>query len=154
MKNVAQEVEALRGMDVPALVEKYREVWGTDPHVKGREYLWKRIAWKVQEQRLGGLSGAAKKTLEGLIAEIKLPGTENRRTVRGDLRKPPQANQPGVGTVITKTWHGRTISLKVVEAGYELEGVVHKSLSAAAQALTGCHWNGRLFWGLAGRRKA
>jgi hypothetical protein len=154
-KTVAQEVEALRGMDVPALIEKYREVWGKEPHVKRKEFLWKRIAWKLQEQRLGGLSGAASKRLEELIGEIRLPGIEDRRTVRGNLRKAPRADQPGVGTVITRTWHGRTVTLKAVEGGFELDGgTVYKSLSAAANGLTGSKWNGPLFWGLTPRRKA
>jgi len=153
---LAQDIAELRKLGVPALVARYQGVYGKPPRVKNREWLWKRIAWKLQEQRLGGLSGVAKARLEELIAEIKLPPTESRRSVAGKLAPPRGANAETlkVGTVLTREWHGRQVCLKVVDGGFELDGVVHKSLSAAAKALTGAHWNGRLFWGLVERKKA
>jgi hypothetical protein len=153
-KSMAAEVEALRQLDVPALIEKYRDLWGKEPRLKNREALFKRCAWKLQENRMGGLSAKAKEMLEGLIAEIHLPDSENRRTVGGNVRKAAETGHAGVGTVITRQWHDRTVTLNVLENGYELDGVVYKSLSAAANALTGSKWNGRLFWGLTTRRKA
>ena len=51
-----------------------------------------------------------------------------------------------VGTVIERQWRDRTLVLRVTDAGFELAGVVHGSLSAAAFAATGTKWNGRLFW--------
>jgi hypothetical protein len=36
----------------------------------------------------------------------------------------------------------------VLPNGFEHEGVVYRSLSAAAHAITGSHWNGFLFFGL------
>jgi hypothetical protein len=68
-----EEIEALRRAPVPELVARYQEVWGKPPRVKHREWLWKKIAWKIQEQRFGGLSGVAKRRLEELIAESDLP---------------------------------------------------------------------------------
>jgi len=44
--------------------------------------------------------------------------------------------------------------VKVLDGGFEYGGVVYKSLSAVAKAVTGAHWNGRLFFGLIRRRKA
>jgi hypothetical protein len=41
----------------------------------------------------------------------------------------------------------------VVEDGFEYDGKVHKSLSAVAKAITGAHWNGRLFFGLTARQR-
>jgi len=151
---IVKEIEALRRLDVPALIERYGEVWGKEPRIRNREGLWKRIAWKIQEQRLGGLSAMASKRLEELIADIRLPLGEDRRTVRGALRKAPRIGQPGVGAVLTRTWNGQTIEVKVIDGGFEYEGVVYRSLSAVAKAITGAHWNGKLFFGIVGRRKA
>ena len=50
--------------------------------------------------------------------------------------------------MIARQWRGRVLRLTVLDDGFELDGVVHKSLSAAAQAVTGAKWNGPLFWGL------
>ena len=149
-----QEIEALRRLDVPDLIAKYEELWGKPPRLKNREALFKRCAWKLQEIRLGGLSATASKRLEELIADIRLPLGEDRRTVRGALRKAPRIGQPGVGAVLTRTWNGQTIEVKVIDGGFEYEGVVYRSLSAVAKAITGAHWNGKLFFGIVGRRKA
>jgi hypothetical protein len=152
--DIKTEIAALRAMKVPALVDRYLAVFGKPPRIKHCEWLWKRIAWKIQEQRFGGLSDVAKRRLEELIAEIKLPSEEKTRTVTGKLKSPGKPNEPSIGTTLVKQWRGREIRLQVVDGGYELEGVVHRTLSAAAQAITGQHWNGKLFFGLAKRKAA
>jgi hypothetical protein len=43
--------------------------------------------------------------------------------------------------------------VRVLENGFEWNGVVYRSLSAVAKAVTGTHWNGKLFFGLAKRKK-
>ena len=51
-----------------------REIFGKRPAgLKHREWLWRRIAWKIQEQRFGGLSTVAKRRLDELIADLDLP---------------------------------------------------------------------------------
>lgn len=149
MNSIGEEIDALRAMAVPELVARYREVFGRDPRVKHREWLWKRISWKVQERRFGGLSEKAKERLEELIAEIKLPFTEDTRTVSGPLKGRSKPGAPAVGTTLVREWRGRRIEVRVVDGGFEWDGVLFRSLSAVAEAVTGAHWNGRLFFGLA-----
>ena len=153
MKSISQQIEELRQMSVPELVDRYQELWGKNPHCKNREWLWKRCGWRLQEQRLGGLSNAAKHRLEELISEIDIPLGEKQRSISGILKRSRKPNEPAVGTVLVRQWRGEEYHLKVVEGGYELDGVVHRSLSAAARALTCSRWNGRLFWGLDERKK-
>ena len=43
--------------------------------------------------------------------------------------------------------------LGVLPAGFEYDGAVYRSLSAVAKAVTGSHWNGLLFFGLAQSKK-
>jgi hypothetical protein len=150
---MATEIAGLRTKTLPELVRQYQEVFGKEPRVRQREYLWKRIAWKLQEQRFGGLSNAAKKRLDELIAEIRLPPLDDQRTVTGRLKAPPPPREPGVGSVVTRQYKGREIAAKRLTNGYEYEGVSYKSLTAVAFAVTGQHWNGRLFFGLSKPRK-
>ena len=140
-------------MAVPELVERYEELFGKPPRCRNREHLWKRCAWKLQEQRFGGLSTVAKRRLEELIGEIDLPLSDRQRTVSGHLNGHVRPADHKVGTLFTRKWRGREIRTVAVEGGYEYDGVVYKSLSAVAKAVTGSHWNGKLFFGLTKRKK-
>ena len=48
----------------------------------------------------------------------------------GDDRLPPP------GTVITRPYRGETVEVTVLENGFEYEGEVYRSLSAAAKTIT------------------
>ena len=150
-KTVAQEIAELRGLPVPELVVRYEAVYGKPPRVKHREWLWRRVAWKIQEQRFGGLSGAAKKKLDELIAELDVPlVTEQRESTKPEHRV---NGEPQVGTTLVRVWRDREILATRTEEGWECDGVVYRSLTAAAQAITGSHWNGKLFFGLTKRKE-
>jgi hypothetical protein len=151
MTDVAKEIEHMQEMTTPELVARYEVLWGKTPRVRNPVWLRKRCAWKLQEIKFGGLSTAAKKVLEELIAEIDFPLGDEERTVTGKLAKRRRPGDPAVGTTLTREWKGRELRLRVLEDGYELDGVVHASLSAAARAATGSKWNGPLFWNLTKR---
>jgi hypothetical protein len=151
MKSIAEEVAALRALPVSELIARYELAFGQPPRVRHREYLWKRVGWKIQEQRFGGLSTAAKDRLEGLIAQIDIPIDEHMRTATGRLLARPTAT---TGATLVKNWRGTEYRATPVQGGYEVNGVLHRSLSAAAQAITGTKWNGRLFFGLTKTRRA
>ena len=150
---IAKEIAELRAMPVPELVERYRELFGKPPRVKHREWLWRRIAWKVQERRFGGLSDLARRRLDELIAELDLPLVDER-TVRAKVNGRERPGEPPVGTTLVRRWRGIEVRTTRVEGGWECDGVVHRSLSAAAKAVTGTHWNGRLFFGVTKRKGA
>ena len=57
-------------------------------------------------------------------------------------------------TAISESVAGAAFTATTVEGGWECEGVVYRSLSAVAAAITGSHWNGRLFFGLTKRKAA
>ncbi len=147
-KSIAEEIAELRGLPVSELVVRYEAVYGKPPRVKHRDWLWRRIAWKIQEQRFGGLSEVAKRRVDELIAELDLP-LGRAHTVREKIGR---RGDPPLGTTLLRTWKGREIHAKRTEEGWEYNGVVHRSLSAVARAISQSHWNGRLFWGLTKRR--
>lgn len=57
-------------------------------------------------------------------------------TARSDQRLPPP------GTVLTRLYKGETLQMRVLDAGFEFEGRVYRSLSAVARAIIGSHCNG------------
>lgn len=153
MNDLKAEIEGLRTMPRAKLIDQYKIHYGKLPRIKHREYLWKRVAWKIQERRFGGLSNVAKAKLEDLIAEIELPPAEDVRKVSGKLRGPHQSGLPSVGTILTREWHGQTIRVEVLEKGFAWNGETYRSLTAVAKAITGTQWNGRLFFGLTKRKR-
>jgi hypothetical protein len=146
MKTIAEEIAELRAMPVAELVERYEALHGKAPRVRNRDHLWRRCAWKLQEQRFGGLSTVAKRRLDELIAELDLP-LGRTETVRREVGR----SDPVAGTTLTRIWKGREVTATSVDGGWECDGIVHRSLSAVARAVTGSRWNGRLFFGLRGR---
>lgn len=55
---------------------------------------------------------------------------------------------PAVGTVITKTHHGQTIEVKVLENGFEYQGKTYKSISRVAMEIVKRPISGYVFFGL------
>jgi len=152
MKTIVEEINELRSMAVSDLVTRYEEVFAKPPRIKNRDHLWRRIAWKIQEQRFGGLPGPARRTLNALMGEIELPDQMIRKA--GTAHAAPQRpGRPAIGTTLVRAWHDREYRVRVMENGFELDGVVHKSLSAVAKAITGQAWNGSLFFHLKKRGK-
>jgi len=151
MKPITEEIADLRALPTDELVARYEAAYGKPPRARNREHLWKRIAWKLQEQRFGGLSSVARDRLEALIAQIDIPLAERTRTVTGRLSARPKASTTAT---LVRTWRGREIRATPVDGGFDVDGVLYRSLSAAARAITGSNWNGRLFFGLTDRKKA
>jgi hypothetical protein len=52
------------------------------------------------------------------------------------------------GARLIREWQGQTHVVNVLDARYEYQGRVYKSLSAIAREITGTAWSGPLFFGL------
>ena len=72
----------------------------------------------------------------------KVPARSERQTARRDLRLPKE------GDLLSRSYKGRAITVRVLESGFEYEGRRFRSLSAIAKNVTGAHWNGLLFFGI------
>ena len=55
---------------------------------------------------------------------------------------------PAVGTVITKTYRGKSIEVKVLENGFEYQGKTYKSISRVAMDIVKRPISGYVFFGL------
>ena len=146
---VAQQVDALREMTVGELREKYAEVFGEHTRSSHKDFLRKRITWRLQANEEDGLSARALRRAEELANDMDLrllaPAA---RTVIARLAPKHDRRLPMPGTVLQREYHGQTVTVTVLDAGFEYAGQVYRSLTAVAKAVTGSHWNGYLFWGL------
>ena len=153
----------MRQMTVPDLRRKYADVFGETTRSRHKEFLIKRIAWRIQANIEGGLSARALCRAEELANDADLrirrppakpepsPATTTM-PVKVDFGDRPGLPMPG--TILTRPYRGRTIRVTVLDNGFEYEGEVYRSLSAVAKAVTGSHWSGNYFFGLKGRSKA
>ena len=146
---IAQQLAALRQLDVAELAARFEELHGAPPRIRHKTWLFQRVAWKVQEQALGGLDDETTARLATLMAEVEIP-VNGART---KLARRSRNGTPSPGTTLTRQWRGQQIVVRVTDAGCEWNGVVYRSLTAVAKAITGTHWNGKLFFGITKRGK-
>lgn len=151
-------------MSAEQLRQKHQEVFGEPSRSGHREYLFRRIAWKIQALAEGDLSERARRRAEELARNTDLRTTAPRviaeatpgpeRTIRSEsLPVAADERLPMPGAVLTRKFKGRTYLVTVLPAGFEMDGQIYKSLTAAAYAITGSHWNGYLFFNLVPPRK-
>jgi len=145
-----KEVSALNDKPLKDLKEKYQKLYGPKKVVPvNRTFLVKRIVYKLQEQKHGGLSQAAKDKADALIKKHDPVNNKSAKSKNGDSKKANRDPRlPIPGTVIAKTYKGKKFEVKVLEKGFEFKGKPYRSLSAIAKDITGNIWNGFLFFGL------
>ena len=160
------QLAELDTMNVGALAEKYRELYGEPTRSRNKDYLKKRLAWRIQELAEGGLS-------QGALARIhqlgdQLPERWRMRRGQPEGATPPTSAEPPavlaleprdprvppVGTVLRRVFDGKTHEATVCAEGFEYASRRYKSLSAIATEIAGTRWNGFLFFGLKKRDAA
>lgn len=158
-QNVAKEIAELWRMTVQELREKYEAVFGEPTRAGNKDFLFKRIAWRIQSLAEGDLSERARQRAELLArdADLRTTAPRNPTTAAGgnggwdtksaialvDERVPPP------GTVLTRVYRGQAYHVVVRDDGFEYDGQLFRSLSAVAKLITGSHWNGLLFFKIA-----
>ena len=149
--NLQTELRTLEGLTVGELHARYAELFGESARSRHRQYLIRKIAWRLQADAEGGLSERAKARAAEL-ADIGFARTTPPRYRKPQAAPAQQLDRrlPPVGAVIRRVYKGRELRVLVMESGFEHEGVQYASLSAVAKAVTGSHVNGFLFFGLNG----
>jgi hypothetical protein len=161
MAGVAAQLAALREMTVGGLREAHREVFGEPTRSRNKDYLIKKIAWRIQEMAEGGLSDRALAKIDELAADVPIrwrraPAPKSMAsadTASDDLLIERDPRLPPPGTILTRTYQGVDHKVTVLAEGVEYQGERYASLSQIARAITGTNWNGYLFWGLKRRTK-
>ena len=68
-----RQVDALEGIGVEALRDKFSELFGFQPTILNADWLRRRCAYRLQELQFGGLSPDAEEYLDGLVRDDDLP---------------------------------------------------------------------------------
>lgn len=156
-----KEIQGLTRMTVGELRDKHVEVFREESRSYHKEFLRKRIAWRIQALAEGDLSTRARRRAEQLANDADLRTRTPRdpvasgslevaaRTVTSRLSPSSDPRLPLPGMLLAREYQGRDIVVKVLDNGFEYENRRYKSLSAIAKEITGVKWNGFIFFGIA-----
>lgn len=149
------QIMALREKCLDELKTKYEELSpGQKAPSNNKIFMWRKIAYRLQELEYGGISAETQGKIQQLIQQYD---PINNKALRPDSMpeiKPKKSDLsrdkrlPIPGTVITKEYKGMSLKIKILESGFEYNNKVYKSLTAIAKEVTGAHWNGYLFFNL------
>lgn len=158
---IQQQINELRDMPVSRLRDRYAEVFGEPTASGNRQWLYRRVAWRIQSLAEGNLSERARRRAAELARDVDVrvrpPGerqSDSARTgarlvtITGRIASAGTERLPAPGAVLRRTFKGAEHEVTVLPHGFEYEGRTYRSLSAVATAITGSHWNGFLFFGL------
>lgn len=88
--------------------------------------------------------------MKELIASDRMGVGTRCRSAR--MERGREDSLPVAGTRLVREWNGGLYEVTVTLNGFEYDGRLYRSLSAIAKAITGTHWNGKLFFGVASPR--
>jgi hypothetical protein len=151
------EIEQLRRATVRELQAKYLALFGQTSHSNHKQFLFRRIAWRLQALTYGDLAEQARQQalaiaqdadlrikaprhLVGTAQQVLQPTLRSRRKAGRDQRL------PAPGTILCRKFQGETIVVQVLDHGFQYQDRFYKSLSAIARQVTGTHWNGYVFF--------
>jgi hypothetical protein len=157
---MGDQVDQLRQMTVAQLRVKYHELFGCPSHSNHKGYLFRRLAWRLQSLTEGGLSERARQYAREitddadlrLCAPQPLAGAQPATPVANTSRQ-LDSRVPAPGTQLIKRYKDDTITVTVLEDGFQHGERVYKSLSAIARQVTGTQWNGFSFFGLSSPKR-
>ena len=160
MADIAKELAALQQMSVSELHGKYREVFGEPSRSRNKDYLRKKVAWRIQELAEGGLSERARGRIAKLTAGLpdgwrrrlqnpsEGPATAKKSGAKRKKVRERDPRLPEPGATLRRIHKGEEHMVTIHEVGFEYGGKHYTSLSKVAQAITGTPWNGFVFFGL------
>jgi hypothetical protein len=137
-------LEALTALSPAELRSEWRRLYRSQPPRLSRDLLIRAIAYRIQELRYGGLSKVTRRKLAGLV---------NASQSEGEIA-PEAAQKIRTGARLVREWNGRTHTVTVTGEGFTYAGRSYRSLTAIAREITGAHWSGPRFFGLARRSTA
>jgi len=160
--DIPVQLAAMEKMTATQLRGKHLELFGEESRSGNRQWLYRRCAWRLQALAEGDLSERARERARELARDVDMrvrpPKQEPAAAPRAPVARPgparnPDARLPMPGTRLKREYKGEVYEVEVLDGGFAFDGQVYRSLSAIAHAITGAHWNGFLFFGLADPRK-
>lgn len=158
---LGERIDELEQLTTAQLQAKYRELFGCASHSNHKGYLFRRVAWRLQNLVEGGLSERALRYAREIAedADLRLCAPKNLSGAQRAIHVATASGEldprlPAPGTQLVKRYKNETIIVTVLENGFQHGEQVYKSLSAIARKISGTQWNGFQFFGLASRKEA
>ena len=138
--SVVAQIARLPQLPMAEIKALWRKLFDTDNPTHNRQFLERRIAYKLQEIEFRTVDPQLlernARRIQALVETGKAPKRDR------ELRLLP-------GTVLTREYRGIEHHVAVAQDGqYEFEGRRYPSLSMIAREITGTRWSGPLFFGL------
>lgn len=159
-KLLRDQINELAAMSVAELEQQHLKLFGEEAASAHRQFLFRKIAWRLQSDRECGLPESARELARAIAKDAPLRNrvisNAGKRRARFPIEQSAtttitpghDSRLPMPGGLIVKTFKDQTIVVKVVDDGFEYDDRRYSSLSAVAQEITGTKWNGFLFCGL------
>ncbi len=158
MTEIATAIDDLHSMSTNELAEMYHDLHGQPVRTRHRQYLIRKLAWRIQANAMGDLSDRARKRAGELAndADVRVmapkslicpPQTGVSRSItKRHTKRDPRI--PSVGSAIVRQYKGKMIRVVVLDAdqGFDFNGQRYRTLSAIAKVVTGTHINGFRFF--------
>ncbi|MFM9067990.1 MAG: DUF2924 domain-containing protein [Planctomycetota bacterium] len=149
----------LEGMTVGQLAQVYEEIVGEPARSRHKQYLIRRILWRVHARAEGDLSERARRRAAELADDAEVRVIPPRQPMTTTSVALPAAKGetadaladrrlPVAGNLAVRQYKGREIRVIVLADGFEYQGQRFRSLSAIAKLVTGSHVNGFRFFRL------
>lgn len=149
-KPVIEQIMSLKDASLETIQARYSALFGEgSPCSNNKAYLWRKIAFRLQEIEYGGLSPETQNRISELIERYDPVNNKMLRPQNAPGKNKANGRDtrlPIPGAIIRKDYKGQVLEVKVLEKGFEYQGQTYKTLSAVAKAVTGDHWNGYLFF--------
>ena len=138
--SVAAQIARLPELPMAEIRALWQKLVGGDTPTHNRQFLERRIAYRLQEVEFrktdGNLLERNKRRIASLIET-------------GKVKKRDRDYRPAAGTVLTREYQGVEHRVIVTQDGqYDFQGRMYPSLSMIAREITGTRWSGPLFFGL------
>ena len=132
VENLDAEIDRIAALTIDRLRALWRETMRRPAlYALSKDLLARALAYRLQEQSLGGLDPP----LRRLLTTLARPGAEPIRHLK-------------IGSVIVREHEGEIHEVIVASGGFYWAGQTYSSLSAIARKITGVSWNGPRFFGL------
>jgi len=146
--NVAKEIAAMEEMPVAQLRNRYAEVFGETTNGRNKQWLLKKIIWRLQSMAEGDLSERAR----ARAMEIASDADIRRRPPKAPSAKPDAPQSPPIpvagspdnrvpipGSTITREYKGRLLEVLILDEGLRVRNsnrsVLSQSESPARTAM-------------------
>jgi hypothetical protein len=146
------EVEMLSKLSGAELRARHLELFGEETTRRNKDFLFKRIVYRMQERKYGGLTPATIARAMTLAEDAPL-----RRRLSANVEPPPVIQEPPAardprlppaGAELRRVFGGVEHVVTVLDDGFLFCGKRYKSLSMIAREISGTRWNGYGFFGL------